>query len=73
MYKSELFIMRLHQLSRVIDARSPRSQVASGLNGGYEKRVCRPESRTGYRAERTSHAEVARLAWHLAGGIGSIR
>lgn len=44
--------------------------MASGLNGGYEKRVCRLESRTSYRSERhrTSHAVVARLAWHLAGG-----
>lgn len=38
--------------------RSPRLRVASNLNGGYEKRVCRPERATVRREiSDESHAE----------------
>jgi len=41
--------------------RSPRLRVASNLNGGYEKRVCRPERATVRREiSDESHTEVAR-------------
>lgn len=40
--------------------RSPRLRVASNLNGGYEKRVCRPERATVPREiSDESHTEVA--------------
>lgn len=40
--------------------RSPRLRVASNLNGGYEKRVCRPERATVRREiSDESHTEVS--------------